>query len=168
MDWGALRKHARDLQHPRLVNLAVIEPLTTIKHNQKSRKEVLPRFELGLLDSESRVLTVTPQDRTHPNNVFKIRPNSKNIILRKCLCDAGNEHKSGFGQRVRHQPISLRHRWQFLRPLLSCQNYKRIITKTIKPHPCVNPFLPPATMVKSAKKTSTFVGGCSSNGRAPA
>ena len=27
------------------------------------KKEVLPRFELGLLDSESRVLTVTPQDQ---------------------------------------------------------------------------------------------------------
>ena len=33
-----------------------------------SQKEVLPRFELGVLDSESRVLTVTPQDHMHLSN----------------------------------------------------------------------------------------------------
>jgi hypothetical protein len=30
------------------------------ENSKRKKKEVLPRFELGLLDSKSRVLTVTP------------------------------------------------------------------------------------------------------------
>ena len=33
------------------------------KKKKKKKREVSPRFELGLLDSESRVLTVTPRNR---------------------------------------------------------------------------------------------------------
>ena len=32
---------------------------------KKKKNEVLPRLELGSLDSKSKVLTITPQDRPH-------------------------------------------------------------------------------------------------------
>ena len=40
------------------------------------KNEVLPRFELGSLDSKSRVLTITPQDQLNfaaTNTVYKAK-----------------------------------------------------------------------------------------------
>jgi hypothetical protein len=34
--------------------------VTNLFNHLQTKKEVLPRFELGLLDSESNVLTITP------------------------------------------------------------------------------------------------------------
>ena len=40
--------------------------ITNLSTEKKKKKnEVLPRLELGSLDSKSKVLTITPQDRAH-------------------------------------------------------------------------------------------------------
>ena len=63
-------------------------------HSTQMKQKVLPRFELGLLDSESRVLTVTPQDhvldevlletmfRANQLGEISVRKNTKNDLIK--------------------------------------------------------------------------------------
>ena len=52
--------------------------------------KVPPRFELGSLDSESRVLTITPWDRLERGECFQLRLvplrlSDKNMVLRQTI-----------------------------------------------------------------------------------
>ena len=53
--------------------------------------EVLPRFELGSLDSESRVLTITPQGRSEGRVI------NSNVNLER-----PNEYVNGIRTQIRH------------------------------------------------------------------
>ena len=64
----AARKMERELKFEYHSLLVAPKPHGNASHVQRKRKkrfQVPPRFELGSLDSESRVLTITPWDLTH-------------------------------------------------------------------------------------------------------
>lgn len=63
-----------------------------VRHLIKLKAQVLPRIKLGLLDSKSRVLIITPQDLTYSRR--HIARVIKKIYGLKCFCRSFNSGNS--------------------------------------------------------------------------